>query len=98
MTERYAFPGAPVTEREREVLEILQEECAEVVQASSKLLRFGQENYPGYGDNQEQLGLEIGDLLELIYEALASGIVTTEHIAAGRKRKREKLKVYTRYV
>jgi len=42
-----------------EVLSILQEECAEVIQAISKVKRFGAAN------NIESLAVEIGDMLYL---------------------------------
>jgi len=42
-----------------EILSILQEECAEVIQAISKVKRFGCKN------NIDQLALEIGDMLYL---------------------------------
>jgi len=43
-----------------EVLNLLQEECAEVIQAISKVRRFGEEN------NIEDLCKEIGDMLYLV--------------------------------
>jgi NTP pyrophosphatase (non-canonical NTP hydrolase) len=43
-----------------EVLNILQEECAEVIQAISKVRRFGKEK------NVEDLCKEIGDMLYLV--------------------------------
>ncbi len=42
-----------------EILSILQEECAEVIQAISKVRRFGETH------NIDQLALEIGDMLYL---------------------------------
>jgi NTP pyrophosphatase (non-canonical NTP hydrolase) len=45
--------------RTDEILSILQEECAEVIQAISKVKRFGAK------DNIDQLALEIGDMLYL---------------------------------
>ena len=42
-----------------EILSILQEECAEVIQAISKVKRFGEKH------NIDQLALEIGDMLYL---------------------------------
>lgn len=42
-----------------EILSILQEECAEVIQAISKVKRFGETH------NIDQLALEIGDMLYL---------------------------------
>lgn len=43
-----------------EVLNLLQEECAEVIQAISKVRRFGAEN------NMTDLCKEIGDMLYLV--------------------------------
>lgn len=46
-----------------ELLVLLIEECAEVIQAATKCLRFGWDrNYPGYGVNHEKLADEIGEL------------------------------------
>lgn len=48
-----------------EILLILQEECAEVIQAVSKIKRFGM------SDNQAQLKTELADLqcmIDLVYE------------------------------
>ena len=50
---------------EHEVLQLLQEECAEVIQAASKCIRFGEK------DNTYQLEKEIGDLfciLEIMHD------------------------------
>lgn len=48
------------------VLDILQEECAEVIQAVSKIRRFGMDTeWAGY-TNKEHLVTEIGDVLTLI--------------------------------
>ena len=52
-------------ERNDEILTILAEECAEVIQACSKIKRFG------LGANVEALAKELGDLqcmIELVYE------------------------------
>ncbi len=49
---------------QNEVLVVLIEECAEVIQAATKCLRFGWDrNHPGYGVNHEVLAKELGDLL-----------------------------------
>lgn len=46
-----------------ELLVILMEECAEVIQAASKCLRFGYDRQQeGYGINDEVLAAELGDL------------------------------------
>lgn len=96
--ERHRFTGAVLTEQEREVLVILQEECAEVVMAASKLLRFGKETFEGYGDNQGALGLELGDLLEMVDRVLSVGLVSADNIYRGRARKRACLPIYSRYL
>jgi len=41
MTDKFITPCELPTEYEREVLTILMEECAEVIQRASKALRFG---------------------------------------------------------
>ena len=55
-----------------EILDILQEECAEVIQAISKCRRFGMDNVyiKGSGTQREHLVQELGDvrlLLSLIH-------------------------------
>ena len=51
-----------------EILRITQEECAEVIQAISKISRFGIDNLkPGKPKtNREHLEEELGDLLAMI--------------------------------
>jgi hypothetical protein len=48
-------------------LVLLTEECAEVIHAATKCIRFTwDEDYPGYGINHEVLSREVGDLLGVI--------------------------------
>ncbi len=54
---------------QEEILTILQEECAEVIQAVSKVRRFGETN------NIEQLEQEIADVLCMINLAYRHGIM-----------------------
>lgn len=50
-----------------EILDLLQEECAEVIVAISKIRRFGMENsYKDGGTQREHLVQEIGDVTLLI--------------------------------
>ena len=51
-----------MTNVEKEVLLITQEECAEVVQAISKCFRFGMNDSYNGKTNRESLVLELGDL------------------------------------
>lgn len=62
----------------QEILDILQEECAEVIQAVSKCRRFGIDNSHKSGLTQrQQLTQEIGDVM-LMIELLKSYYVFTE--------------------
>jgi len=59
-----------VTEEERELLNHLMEECAEVIQAANKCIRYG---FDAFGpnakvDNLEHLFDEISDVITLSYE------------------------------
>lgn len=89
---RYQPNGIPLTDYERELLVILMEECGEVIQAASKLIRFGKENRPDTGfSNSFVLGAEIGDLERVILMVIENDIVTLTSIEEGRQRKRERL-------
>lgn len=58
-----------MNKKQNEILLILQEECAEVIQAISKVKRFGLEN------NIEQLEQEVADVLCMINLAYTHGII-----------------------
>jgi hypothetical protein len=82
--ERYVPNGRPLTPYEREVLENLQEEAAEVIVAASKVLRFGLDNRPEDGiPNTEHLGIEVGNLNYMIIEAIRADIVTPADVSEG---------------
>lgn len=74
-----------------EILLILQEECAEVIQAISKVKRFGM------GNNQEQLEQEVCDVLCMIDLAYERGILksNTQEVKDRIYKKRERLKQYS---
>lgn len=59
------------TKKINEILDILQEECGEVITAISKCRRFGMENnYKDGGTQREHLTQELGDvslLIELLH-------------------------------
>lgn len=94
MIERYKPTGTPLTPYEDELLVNLVEECSEVIQAATKLLRFGKESYKGYGDNQERLGLEIGDVQTVLNKCLEIGLISPEVLLTGQARKEERLQRY----
>ena len=91
--DKFISPGRKPTEREREVVEIIIEECSEVQQRSTKLLRFGptevQPEQPY--DNCYRLGLEVGDLLEILDVAVKEGLIPQKSIDAGRANKKRQL-------
>ena len=87
-----------LSDKQREALLILQEECAEVTQAVSKIFRFGADNFkPGKTlTNTEHLETELGDLLCMIEILYDQGLIRAEEIEQAMQAKREKLKIYSR--
>jgi len=71
-----------------EVLTILSEECAEVIQVASKLQRFGVDDVK----NKKRLQDEVGDLIAVIVILHTLGIVNEKDIQKQVKRKLRKLK------
>ena len=85
-----------MNDKQREILVITQEECAEVIQAISKCVRFGIDNSHKSGTTQrENLSMEIGDLICMIGLLVESGLVKEEDINHARAEKIEKLKTYS---
>jgi len=85
-----------MTEKEREILGITQEECAEVIQAISKCVRFGIDNSHKSGNTQrENLSMEVGDLICMIGLMIEAGLVKEEDINRAKDEKIEKLKTYS---
>jgi NTP pyrophosphatase (non-canonical NTP hydrolase) len=83
--------------REREVMNILSEECAEVIQAISKCHRFGLHNVkPGKPKtNCEHLEEEIGDLLAMIDILVDMQVVNMPALEMAKLAKIEKLKKWS---
>ena len=81
----------------KEVMDILQEECAEVIQAVSKISRFGLDNLkPGKPKtNREHLEEELGDLYAMIEILQELDVVSWTNIELAAEAKREKLKVWS---
>lgn len=80
--------------KQDEILNILSEECAEVIQSISKCNRFGMENLkPGYGKtNREHLEDELGDVLAMIDIMLEHDIITGDKLDEAKQKKFDKLK------
>jgi NTP pyrophosphatase (non-canonical NTP hydrolase) len=85
------------TNKIKEVMDILQEECAEVIQAVSKISRFGIDNFkPGKPKtNREHLEEEVGDMLAMVDIMIEQGIVTQDNLNIAKAAKIEKLKKWS---
>lgn len=81
----------------KEVMDILQEECAEVIQAVSKISRFGIDNYkPGKPKtNREHLEEELGDMLAMIDIMMELRVISLDNLEIAKKAKIEKLKKWS---
>ena len=81
----------------KEVMDILQEECAEVIQAVSKISRFGLDNFkPGKPKtNREHLEEELGDMMAMIDILHSMDIVSYTNIEKAQTAKIEKLKKWS---
>jgi NTP pyrophosphatase (non-canonical NTP hydrolase) len=76
-----------------EILDILQEECGEVIVAISKCRRFGIDNTysKGTGTQREHLIQELGDVTLLIELLKAHHVFTDKELHEAQVRKSQKL-------
>lgn len=79
--------------KEQEILHILMEECAEVIQAVTKANRFGYDFIkPGTTKtNRDHLAEELGDLLAMVSLCHDFGIVEFEKVMQAKSDKFDKL-------
>lgn len=81
-----------MTDKITEILDILQEECAEVIVAISKIRRFGIDNsYKDGGTQREHLIQELGDVTLLVDLLKAHNVFTETDLHEAQLRKAEKL-------
>jgi hypothetical protein len=92
----YKATGKPLDDHEREMVTILAEEAAEVIQSATKMLRFGKDDcYPGTTiTNSRQLGLELGDLLYMAHVIRGLDLTQEADVDDGVERKRIRLAKY----
>jgi NTP pyrophosphatase (non-canonical NTP hydrolase) len=84
-----------LNERQKEIMSITQEECAEVVQAISKIFRFGlDETYEGR-TNRERLEMELGDLQCMITLLKQYNIVNESSVFKAELAKRSRLEKWS---
>jgi hypothetical protein len=86
-----------MNDKQREILVITQEECAEVVQEISKIFRFGidQQHKDGMM-HREKLEQEVGDLLCMINLLTAHGLIRPEAVTQAVENKSNKLKQWSK--
>lgn len=86
-----------IKDKDREIMSILQEECAECIQAVSKVFRFGFDNHhPDRSEtNREHLAEEIGDLQAMIDLLISSGIVDADSVKSASIGKHKKLQAWS---
>lgn len=84
-----------MNETQNEVLRITQEECAEVVQAISKVFRFGIDGVYEGCSNKQKLASELGDLQCMINLIKEFGIINEEEIDKAELNKRNRLGVWS---
>ena len=70
----------------RTTLEILSEECAEVIKVKSKIIRFG-----GSERQIRKLSQEIGDVMAMVDILIANGIIDRAMIEEAKQKKFKKL-------
>ena len=80
-----------MNEQTREALLILQEECSEVIQATSKCFRFGINGMYLKESNRDRLEQELGDVLAMIDILVNQGEVSAERLNEAKRRKFKKL-------
>jgi NTP pyrophosphatase (non-canonical NTP hydrolase) len=80
-----------MNEKQKEVMLIAQEECAEVIQAISKCFRFGpNDEYNGL-TNKQRLEEEVGDLLCMIRLMMNQGMIDENTVQKASVQKQIKL-------
>lgn len=85
-----------ITSYSEELLTILGEECAEVIQILAKIQRFGEDScYPGESKNNlDRLHEEIADILAVVDLLLTEETLDDHKIQNGKLKKRIKLKQF----
>jgi NTP pyrophosphatase (non-canonical NTP hydrolase) len=86
-----------IDKKEHEIMSILQEESAEVIQAVSKIFRFGYDStHPETSqNNREHLAEEVGDLIAMIQLLIENEIIDWRDVEIAKDRKFEKLQKWS---
>jgi len=84
-----------MNEVQKEIMLIAQEECAEVVQAISKIFRFGFSGTHKGKTNKEHLEEEVGDLVCMLELMREEGLIDWSNVITCSEHKRIKLKKWS---
>jgi len=87
-----------MNENTKEILQILQEECAEVIVEVSKCRRFGFDSvhYKTGIKHSNMLEMEIGDVLAMIDILLDQGVLDQAGLDQAKENKKLKLKQWSK--
>jgi NTP pyrophosphatase (non-canonical NTP hydrolase) len=78
-----------------QALSILQEECAEIIQAVSKCFRFGIDSQYNNTTNKQRLEEELGDLLAMIEILKYQNVINGDNLHGHKLNKFEKLRIWS---
>ena len=84
-----------MTEEHKELYHIVQEECAELIQCVSKILRFGYDSEYNNKKSYERLQEEVGDVLATIELLEEYGLINMEKVERHKKEKFKKLEIWS---
>lgn len=84
-----------MNEKQKEILRITQEECAEVIQAISKIFRFGIDEVFEGQTNRQRLQAELGDLQCMISLLKESSVVDDHSVHKEEMNKRNRLTTWS---
>ena len=82
-----------------EALVILAEECSEVIQEVAKIHRWGPNKFYGNGTtNLQQLVIELADVQAIIDIVVDQLQINPAVISTGVQKKKDKLKIYSKFL
>jgi len=85
-----------MNDKQKEILVIAQEECAEVIQEISKIFRFGIDNQHKDGmSHRDKLEQEVGDLLAMIDLMVEHQLIDSDNLQTAIQNKQNKLKIWS---
>ena len=84
-----------LTENEKEIMLITQEECAEVTKAISKIFRFGLLSQHNGQSNRQRLAEEVGDLMCMIDLLIDTDMISEAEVMTAKNEKMMKLQTWS---